>query len=143
VELVHPDADQVAGDVVLSGQTVETGIAVQVHLDEAQLQFHTVTTVSVGSLASILRRLARWVNSGIDDCLPGGVHSNQHALFGTPWVLPHDSAAGEDLHLPRTAANLHRLVHVGKRHREVCVVAAQAIRIEGDFFQQVSCRSLR
>jgi hypothetical protein len=60
---------------VLSGQTVETGFAAQVHLDEAQLQFRTVTTVSVGSHASILRRLARGVNSRIDDCLLGGVHS--------------------------------------------------------------------
>jgi hypothetical protein len=54
---------------------MKTRLAVQVHPDEAQLQFRAVTTVSVGSHASILRRLARGVNSGIAECLPGGVHS--------------------------------------------------------------------
>jgi hypothetical protein len=60
---------------VLSGQTVETGPAIQVHLYEAQLQFRAVTTVSVGSQTSILRRLTKVINSGIEDCLPRGVHS--------------------------------------------------------------------
>lgn len=59
VELVHPDADQVAGDVVLSGQPVENGLVAQVYRDEVQLKFRVVTTVSVSSCASILRRLAR------------------------------------------------------------------------------------
>jgi hypothetical protein len=57
---------------VLSGQPVETGLVAQVHLDEAQLPFRAVTTVSVGYHASILRRLARGINSGIEDCLREG-----------------------------------------------------------------------